>query len=111
MTGIKKSKIEREAITRDLNLFSDKTGNLYETIVILSKRADQIAKKMHEELTTKLNDFKSVMDTLEETTENKEQIELVRKYEQMPKPTILAIYEFLNDKIKYKYKNEDKEDK
>lgn len=110
MTGIKKSKIEREAITRDLNLFSDKTGNLYETIVILSKRADQIAKKMHEELTTKLNDFKSVMDTLEETTENKEQIELVRKYEQMPKPTILAIYEFLNDKIKYKYK-EDKEDK
>lgn len=99
--NIKKSNLPREAITRDLNLFDQKTGNLYETVVILSKRAEQISEDLHRELEDKLQDFKSVIDTLEEIIENKEQIELVRKYEQMPKPSIIAIYEFLNNKIIY----------
>lgn len=97
----KKSNLSREAITRDLNLFDQKTGNIYEALVILSKRAEQISEDLRRELEAKLQDYKSVLDTLEETIENKEQIDLVRKYEQMAKPTIIAIHEFLNNKIIY----------
>lgn len=98
----KKSKAEHEAITRDLGEFEKNTQNLYETIVILSKRANQISSSMREELHEKLRDFTSHIDNLEEVFENREQIELAKAYEALPKPALLAIHELLNDKIHFR---------
>jgi len=95
----KKSKVDHEAITRNLGDFEQDTYNLYETIVILSKRANQISSAMREELHEKLRDFTTHIDNLEEVFENREQIELAKAYEALPKPALLAIHELLNDKI------------
>ena len=94
------------AETKDLNVIKGKTGNLYESISIIAKRANQINITMKEELHNKLEEFASHTDSLEEIHENKEQIEISRAYERMPNPSLLATQEFLDDKIYYR-KNED----
>lgn len=83
-----------------------KTGNVYESIAVIAKRANQINVTLREELHNKLEEFASHTDTLEEIHENKEQIEISRAYEKMPNPSLLATQEFLEDKIYYR-KNED----
>ena len=83
-----------------------KTGNLYESISIISKRANQISISVREELHSKLEEFASHTDSLEEIHENKEQIEISKAYERMPNPAILATAEFIDDKIYYR-KNEE----
>ena len=92
--------------TRNLNDLKEKTGNLYESIAIVGKRANQINISLKEELHNKLEEFASHTDSLEEIHENKEQIEISRAYERMPNPALLATQEFLEDKI-YHRKNED----
>ena len=84
----------------------NKTGNLYESIAIIAKRANQINITIKEELHNKLEEFASHTDSLEEVHENKEQIEISRAYEKMPNPAILATHEFMEDKIYFR-KNED----
>jgi DNA-directed RNA polymerase subunit K/omega len=94
------------AETRDLNVIKGKTGNVYESIAIIAKRANQINISIKEELHNKLEEFASHTDSLEEIHENKEQIEISRAYERMPNPSLLATQEFMEDKIYYR-KNED----
>lgn len=91
----KNSQAERSIITRDIVDFEKDTNNVYEAIAIMSKRSNQIATEMKEELTAKLQEFASSTDNLEEVFENREQIEISKFYERMPKPTALAINEFL----------------
>jgi DNA-directed RNA polymerase subunit K/omega len=95
----KKSKAELSTVTRDLRQFDLETGNIYQSVVIISKRANQIGQEMKEELNNKLSEFATSTDNLEEVFENREQIEIARFYEQLPKPSLIAISEFLNDKI------------
>jgi len=106
----KKVKTEKEAITRTLRDFDQDTGNIYETVAILSKRANQIGKDIKEELNQKIEEFATTNDNLEEIFENREQIEISRFYEGLPKPSLLAIQEFLDDEIYYRNpaKSEDK---
>ncbi|HEU4470490.1 MAG TPA: DNA-directed RNA polymerase subunit omega [Flavisolibacter sp.] len=92
--------------TRDVNDLKSRTGNLYESIAIISKRANQINISLKEELHNKLEEFASHTDSLEEIHENKEQIEISRAYERMPNPALLATQEFIESKI-YHRKNED----
>jgi DNA-directed RNA polymerase subunit K/omega len=92
--------------TRNLNEIKDKTGNLYESIAIIAKRANQINVSLKEELHNKLEEFASHTDSLEEIHENKEQIEISKAYERMPNPALLATQEFLEDKIYFR-KGED----
>jgi len=89
-------------ITRDLRTLDVDTDNIYESIVVMSKRANQIGSDVKEELHSKLADFATVNDNLEEVFENREQIEISKHYERMPKPSLLAIDEFLNEKIYYR---------
>ncbi|HEY9176334.1 MAG TPA: DNA-directed RNA polymerase subunit omega [Flavipsychrobacter sp.] len=90
--------------TRDNMIIKAKTGNLYESIVVMSKRANQIAVTMKEELHRKLDEFSSHTDNLEEIHENKEQIEISRIYERMANPALQSITEFMDDKIYYRKK-------
>src|SRR6476620_1521077 len=92
--------------TRDSNELKNKTGNLYESIAIIAKRANQINISLKEELHNKLEEFASHTDSLEEIHENKEQIEISRAYERMPNPALLATQEFMEDKIHHR-RNED----
>jgi DNA-directed RNA polymerase subunit K/omega len=94
--------------TRDVNELKNKTGNLYESIAIVAKRANQINISVKEELHNKLEEFASHTDSLEEIHENKEQIEISRAYERMPNPALLATQEFIESKIYYR-KNEDQD--
>ena len=89
--NFKNSTAERSTITRDTNKFEDKTGNVYDAIVIMSKRANQINVELKEELTGKLQEFASSTDNLEEIFENREQIEISKFYEKMPKPVAMAM--------------------
>ena len=91
--------------TRDVNQIKGKTGNTYESIAIIAKRANQINIALKEELHNKLEEFASHTDSLEEIHENKEQIEISKAYEKMPNPSLLATQEFLDNKIYYR-KNE-----
>jgi DNA-directed RNA polymerase subunit K/omega len=99
---IKKSKPSSNTVTRDLRRFDEETQNIYQSVVIVSKRANQIGLEMKEELSNKLAEFASSTDNLEEVFENREQIEIARHYEQLPKPSLVAISEFLNEKIYYR---------
>ncbi|HZH95252.1 MAG TPA: DNA-directed RNA polymerase subunit omega [Flavisolibacter sp.] len=92
--------------TRDLIQLKSKTGNVYESIAIIAKRANQINITLKEELHNKLEEFASHTDSLEEIHENKEQIEISKAYERMPNPSLLATTEFMEDKV-YHRKNED----
>lgn len=91
--------IPNTTITRDTREISEPTGNLYEAVAVISKRANQIASATKEELVAKLEEFASEHDNLEEIFENREQIEISKYYESLPKATILAIEEFLSDKV------------
>src|SRR6056297_1448688 len=93
--------------TRDLKDISAKTGNIYESINIISKRANQINAELKDELTRKLEEFASVTDNLEEIFENREQIEISKFYERLPKPALIATEEFQNDQVVYKYPDEE----
>jgi len=98
----KKSTAEVNTITRDLRILEDRTGNLYEAVAIVSKRANQINQEVKEELSGKLEEFMSHTDNLEEVFENREQIEVSKYYERLPKPHAIAIQEFLDDKIYFR---------
>lgn len=98
----KKTNIPTSIITRDTDKIAEPTGNIYESVVIISKRARQISVSMKEELNSKLAEFASTVDNLEEVFENREQIEISRFYERMPKPTSIAIEEFSDDELAYK---------
>ena len=93
-----KKNIPNNTITRKLVDLDKETGNIYETVNIIARRANQIST----ELTRKLSDFSSPTDTMEETFENREQIEISRYYERLPKPVIIATEEFLDGEIDYK---------
>ncbi len=97
-------------ITRDLDKISEKSGNLYESIHVISQRAKQISSTMKEELNHKLSEFASTVDNLEEVFENKEQIEISKFYERMPKPTTLSMEEFLDGKLYYRRPDENIEE-
>jgi DNA-directed RNA polymerase subunit K/omega len=98
--------IANVAETKNLTDRKNKTGNLYESIAIIAKRANQINITMKEELHSKLEEFATHTDSLEEIHENKEQIEISKAYERMPNAALLATQEFMEDKIYYR-KNED----
>ncbi len=102
-------KIPLNTVTRDLCDLAAPTGNIYETVVILSKRANQIATAEKKELTKKLEDFKNERDTMEEVFENREQIEISKYYERQPKPTLVAISEFENGELSYRLAHQDEE--
>jgi DNA-directed RNA polymerase subunit K/omega len=103
----KNSTAEKSTVTRDVIHLEEKTGNIYESIVVMSKRANQISVDMKEELNAKLQEFASSTDNLEEIFENREQIEISKYYEKMPKPVSMAIDEMLADEI-YVRKQEEK---
>src|SRR5690554_3587225 len=95
--------INSSIVTRDLDKIAEKSGNLYESLHIVSQRAKQISSSMKEELNNKLSEFASTVDNLEEVFENKEQIEISKFYERMPKPTTLALEEFMEGKIMFRH--------
>lgn len=95
----KKTKAPVTTITRDLVELEQGTNNIYESIVIMSKRADQISIEIKKELDQKLEEFASFSDNLDETFENREQIEISKFYERLPKPTLIAIDEFKDGKV------------
>ncbi len=96
---IVKSNVPDSTIPRDVRDIEDKTGNIYESLVIIAKRANQISTQLKDELHNKLSEFATDNDTLEEVFENREQIEISTHYEKLPKPTVIATEEFLIDKV------------
>ena len=98
----RKSTAPVTTVTRDLDLMIKDTGNIYETVVVVSRRANQIAVEMKQELNKKLEEFASYTDNLEEVFENREQIEISKFYERLPKPTLIALQELEEEKIFYR---------
>lgn len=98
----KKTKAPASTITRNLNDVDKSTGNIYETVAIVSKRANQIGSELKEELNRKLEEFASYTDNLEEVFENREQIEISRFYERLPKPTLIAMQEFMDEQVYFR---------
>lgn len=88
---------------RDVHGIAAQTGNIYETLNIISKRARQLAVDLKHELNTKLEEFAVSSDTIEEITENKEQIEISKFYERLPNPVIIATEEYMNDELYHRY--------
>lgn len=105
----KKSKAPTNTVTHNIMEFCEGTNNIYESVVIISKRANQIAAQMKDDLQKKLKEFAANTDSLEETFENREQIEISRYYEKLPKPTLIATDEFLHNKVYYRNPTKDKE--
>ena len=103
----KKIKTDTTAVTRNKNDFYEQTGNIYESVAVLAKRANQISLEVKDELNKKIAEFASPTDNLEEIFENREQIEIAKYYEQLPKPTLLAIHEFLNEQIYFRTPTEE----
>lgn len=104
----KKSKASTTTLTRNLDDLEKDTGNIYESVMICAKRANQIGMEIKEELNRKLEEFAYYTDNLEEVFENREQIEISKFYERMPKQTLIALDEFENEKIYVrKAENED----
>lgn len=98
----KKTNAPLNTVTRDMIKLSEDTGNVYETVSIIAKRANQIAGEMKHDLEKKLQEFASLNDNLEEISENREQIEISRYYEKLPKPTLIATQEYLEHKIYFR---------
>ena len=103
----KTKKVPTNTITRDTKDLAAPTGNIYESVVILYKRANQIALAEKKELNKKLEDFKNERDTMDEVFENKEQIEISKYYEKQPKPDLVAISEFENGDLFYRKAGEE----
>lgn len=99
----KKLKADQYAVTRRIGDFDQPTGNIYETVVILSKRANQINEELRSTISEEVKQFQVSTDSLEEVFENTDQIEWSKKYETFPKPPLLAIAEFINGKISWRY--------
>ncbi len=95
----RKSNAPATTVTRNLDSLNKGTGNIYETVIIVSRRANQISVEMKQELNKKLEEFASYTDNLEEVFENREQIEISKFYERLPKPTLIALQEFEESKI------------
>ena len=102
MIDYKQTKAPKTTITRDLNELTEKVGNVYETVAIIGKRSNQISTALKKELDAKLQDFSVPQDSIDETFENKEQIEISRYYEQLPKPTLRAAKEFEDGEVYFK---------
>ncbi len=98
----KKTNAPHSTVTRDMIKLSEETGNVYETVSIIGKRANQIAVEMKHDLEKKLQEFATVNDSLEEISENREQIEISRYYEKLPKPTLIATQEYIEKKVAYR---------
>lgn len=94
--------VNNNTVTRNLSELAAPTGNIYETVMIVAKRANQISADLKQELSKKLEEFSNYADTLEETFENREQIEISKYYEKLPKPTLTATKEFMEGKIFYR---------
>ena len=102
MNSFKNTNAPLTTQTYDRNKIDEKTNNIYESIAIISKRAKQIDAEMKIELVKKIEEFSTNNETLEEVFENREQIEISKYYERLPKPTLVAIEELLNDEIYYR---------
>lgn len=98
----KKSTAPTNTVTRDIMNLCEETGNIYETIAIIGKRANQISAEIKQELSKKLQEFASSTDNLDEVFENREQIEISRFYEKMPKPSLIATQEFIDGQVYYR---------
>jgi DNA-directed RNA polymerase subunit K/omega len=107
MSDLKNSKAPVSTVTINRNEFDEKTENIYEAISITAKRAIQINSEIKKELLEKLEEFATYSDSLEEVFENKEQIEVSKFYEKLPKPHALAVLEWLDDKIYYRNTEKD----
>jgi DNA-directed RNA polymerase subunit K/omega len=105
----RKSNAASNTVTRDMMTLSEDTGNVYETVRIIAKRSNQISVEMKQDLDKKLQEFASYNDNLEEVFENREQIEISRYYEKLPKPTLIAAQEYTEGKLYYRNPNKDKE--
>ncbi len=104
---MEKKKVPLNTVTRDIKNLAAPTGNIYESVVILYKRANQIAAAEKKELMKKLEEFRNDRDTMEEVFENKEQIEISKYYERQPKPDLVAISEFENGDLYYREAGEE----
>lgn len=104
----KKTNAPLNTVTRDMIQLSEDTGNVYETVCIIAKRANQIAAEMKYDLEKKLQEFASLTDTMEEVSENREQIEISKYYEKLPKPTLIAAQEYTEHKIHFRMPSKDK---
>ena len=98
----KKSKAASTTITRNIDRLDKDTDNIYQAVMIVAKRANQISVEIKHELNRKLEEFASYTDNLEEVFENREQIEISKFYERLPKPTLIATEEFIDDQIYYR---------
>ncbi|MGM9846248.1 MAG: DNA-directed RNA polymerase subunit omega [Muribaculaceae bacterium] len=98
----KKSNAPLNTVTRDLVDLAQQTGNIYETVCVIAKRSNQIALEMKHDLEKKLQEFASLNDNLEEISENREQIEISRYYEKLPKPTLIATQEYIDGKLYFR---------
>lgn len=104
----KKTNAPLNTVTRDMIDLSQDTGNVYETVCIIAMRSNQIAGEMKHDLEKKLQEFASLNDNLEEISENREQIEISRYYEKLPKPTLIATQEYVEHKIHFRNPAKDK---
>ncbi|MBQ6958376.1 MAG: DNA-directed RNA polymerase subunit omega [Bacteroidales bacterium] len=102
MDNQKIAQVPVNTVTRNLADFAAPTGNVYESVMIIAKRSNQIAADIKQELNHKLEEFSNYADTLEETFENREQIEISKYYERLPKPVLIATKEFQDGKIYYR---------
>ena len=105
----KKTNAPTNTVTRDMIALSSDTGNVYEPVCIIAKRANQISVEMKNDLEKKLQEFASFNDNLEEVFENREQIEISRYYEKLPKPTLIAAQEYQEGKVYYRNPAKEKE--
>ena len=105
----KKTNAPTNTVTRDMMELCENTGNVYETVAIIGKRSYQIASEMKNDLSKKLQEFASYNDNLEEVFENREQIEISRYYEKLPKSTLIATQEYMEDKVYFRNPAKEKE--
>ena len=105
----KKSKASVNTVTRNIMDLCEETGNIYESVAIIAKRANQISMEIKQDLTKKLAEFASYNDSLEDVFENREQIEISRYYEKLPKPTLLATEEFVQGNVYFRDPSKDQQ--
>ena len=105
----KKTNAPQTTTVHDLIEMAEQTGNIYETVIIISKRSNQIAAEMKSDLEKKLQEFASMNDNLEEISENREQIEISRYYEKLSKPTLIATQEYMDGKLVFRNVDEEKD--
>jgi DNA-directed RNA polymerase subunit K/omega len=99
---LRKTTAPVNTVTYDKDVLEKETGNIYKAVTIIAKRASQINSEIKKELSEKLDEFATYSDSLDEVFENKEQIEVSKFYEKLPKPHALAVEEWMNDKVQYK---------